>query len=75
MGGPRRGKPRLYMTFFRCLWHPDTNLIFHYIYFHCIYRPDYFQLQLGCVLTPLDVNFFTFVPSASIVHIWSLPER
>src|SRR5271169_6381294 len=35
----------------------------------------YFQLQLGCVFAPLTVNCFTFVPSASMLHIWSLPER
>ncbi len=39
------------------------------------FKPIYFQLQLGCVLAPLEVNCFTFVPSASMVHIWSLPER
>src|SRR5713226_9278893 len=35
----------------------------------------YFQLQLGCVLPPLEVNCLTLVPSASMVQIWSLPER
>src|SRR5580658_3090716 len=35
----------------------------------------YFQLQLGCVFAPFTVNCFTFVPSASMLHIWSLPER
>src|ERR1700716_3745324 len=35
----------------------------------------YFQLQLGCVLPPLKVSCFTLVPSASMVHIWSLPDR
>jgi hypothetical protein len=38
-------------------------------------KPIYFQLQLGCVLAPLKVSCFTFVPSASMVQIWSLPER
>ena len=42
---------------------------------YCILIPIYFQLQLGCVLVPLKVNCFTFEPSASMVHIWSLPER
>lgn len=38
-------------------------------------KTTYFQLQLGCVLTPAEVNCFTFVPSASMLQIWSLPER
>ena len=32
-------------------------------------NPIYFQLQLGCVLLPLNVNCFTFVPSASMLKI------
>jgi hypothetical protein len=35
----------------------------------------YFQLQFGWVFEPLKVSCFTFVPSASMVQIWSLPER
>ena len=35
----------------------------------------YFQLQFGCVFLPLKVNCFTFVPSASMDQICSLPER
>src|ERR1035438_7071785 len=35
----------------------------------------YFQLQLGCVLAPLKVNCFTLLPSASMLQIWSVPER
>ena len=38
-------------------------------------KNTYFQLQLGCVFTPAEVNCFTLVPSASMLQIWSLPER
>src|ERR1700690_2360346 len=38
-------------------------------------RIYYFQLQLGWVLRPVKVSCWTFVPSASIVQISSLPDR
>jgi hypothetical protein len=38
-------------------------------------RLIYFQLQLGWVLRPVKVSCRVLVPSASIIHISSLPER
>ena len=43
--------------------------------FEFVTSMDYFQLQLGCVFFPLNVNCFTLVPSASMDQICSLPER
>ncbi len=42
------------------------------ILYYLIY---YFQLQFGCVLLPVVVNCFCWLPSASMVQICSPPER
>src|SRR5208337_5685143 len=57
------------------LWHAGKRALIRTALAARAAKLVYFQLQLGCVLTPLKVNCFTIVPSASIVHIWSLPER
>ncbi len=36
---------------------------------------NHFALQYGCELAPERVSCCSFVPSASMVHIWSLPVR
>jgi len=36
-------------------------------------RADYLKLQFGCEFFPEKVNCFCLLPSASIVHICSLP--
>ena len=48
----------------------------------CAMRPafrlaviSYFQLQLGWLLVPCEVNCVCFVPSASMVQICRLPDR
>jgi len=35
----------------------------------------YFQLQFGMVLEPVKVSWCCWLPSASMLHIWSLPLR
>jgi hypothetical protein len=61
---------RLYRsTAGRTFGRPQIQICFHPLFSNFITEKPYFQLQLGCVFEPLNVNCFTFVPSASMVQI------
>ena len=55
-----------FIKFYACATAGATS---HALQAPLLNRFPYFQLQLGCELLPLNVNCFTFVPSASMEKI------